>query len=162
MNRIIAWLTATVLCCICLTGCNDDTTESDNALTQQIMGKWHMTYTNDETSEEISYSFENNEFRYSSFATSNDGMKVKGFSIHGSWNIRKGILQLHYDLETLITDGLTAEEGRTLEDSLYRDNLMLEDLNKDGKAYGSVVTFDKQNGVEVMHLSLINGTFTRY
>lgn len=160
MNKLLIWLTAAI-CCLGFIGCNDDDTENDAALTQQLMGSWQMISEGDKTTTMLTYTFRAQEFTYSTSVTEQQGMKGKTMTISGAWNVQKGILQFNYDLESLHCEGYTASEEAQIYDGFYKDNLLLQDMNSRKEPYGPTLSFGNQGNQETMRLSTIPGSFTR-
>lgn len=154
-------LLAAMLLCFCFTACNDDATENDAAYTQQLIGHWRLTYATSDSSTEISYRFESGKFTYSTYTTTQNGMKATEVYVTGTWNVQKCTLQLYYDLSTLRCEGMSQAQAKEVEESMYKDNLLLQDMNKDGKPYGAYITFVDNNGKQGLKLSTINGTFVK-
>lgn len=160
MNKLIIWLSAAIIC-LGFTACNDDNTENDAALTQQLIGSWHLISENDKSTNMLAYTFRAQEFIYSTSVTTENGMKAQTMTISGAWNVQKGILQLNYDLESLHCEGYTASEEKQIYDGFYKENLLLQDMNNRKEPYGPTVTFSTQGNQETLTLSNISGAFTR-
>lgn len=160
MNKLTIWLSAAIIC-LGFTACNDDNTENDAALTQQLIGSWHLISENDKSTNMLAYTFRAQEFIYSTSVTTENGMKAQTMTISGAWNVQKGILQLNYDLESLHCEGYTASEEKQIYDGFYKENLLLQDMNNRKEPYGPTVTFSTQGNQETLTLSNISGAFTR-
>ena len=160
MNRLIIWLSAAIIC-LGFTACNDDNTENDAALTQQLMGSWQLISENDKSTNLLAYTFRAQEFIYSTSVTTENGMKAQTMTISGAWNVQKGVLQLNYDLESLHCEGYTASEEKQIYDGFYKENLLLKDMNNRKEPYGPTLTFGTQGNQETLTLSNIPGAFTR-
>lgn len=160
MNKLIIWLSAAIIC-LGFTACNEDNTENDAALTQQLIGSWQLISENDKNTTLLAYTFRAQEFIYSTSVTTENGMSAKTMTISGVWNVQKGILQLNYDLESLRCVGYTASEEKQIYDGFYKENLLLKDMNDRKEPYGASVIFGNQGNKETLTLSNIPGAFTR-
>lgn len=158
MKRIIY----TMLFCLVmsLTACNSDTiTDHDAELSQAIEGAWTMQNSTDNTLVIVNmkYNFDG-KFSYS-YSYEGYGLQ-KGWSATGTWNVYRSKLQTKYDLESLETFGMTAEETQSTYNTLKKNNILLEEQNKLNNAVGPTMTFTTVGGQRFLQLSDVSGTFT--
>ena len=141
---------------------NEDAEKDDSIIAQQLVGRWMLTFTSDNTANEIYYSFSaDSKFRYNSAAVKEGDTNIKSATIDGTWKVYKGVLQLKYDLDSFTSAGLTEAEKQAMYDGFYQSNLLLADMEAAGNAYGFAVTFGKNGNTDTMRMSSVNGLFTR-
>lgn len=161
MKKILALL----FMFVALTGlvsCNDDGTENDAPYTARLVGSWQMSNSNDELTIQSGYRFDS----HSSFVYSYSSMNLKDitmrtWSIRGAWNVKKGVLQLSYDLETFRADGYSATEIKEMEAGIRDHNLLLSEMNQKGRPFGPTISFVNVDGKEMLKLSDVNGYYER-
>lgn len=132
---------ASLMMLLPLTSCNEEADHSaDQRITEQLPGQW--TYSTSQTSEDglqVSARTTNFTFMSSRFEVTVERSqlsKVTTFSISGTWNIKNETLQLYYNLESLVTSGMTKDEERALWSQFNSNNKMLDDLRDSKQAYG--------------------------
>jgi len=161
MKKIFALLMLSIL--IALPSCNDgsEATKNDPYLSSQLIGKWLWEYSNKDYAASDTYIFSKNKFaRNSTYENYNDKTK-KSYTIEGSWNVYKGILQLQYDIESLHAEGYSDYELMALRDDFEKNNYLLEEQNSKGMTFGSAIYFEEINGNQILLVDGVNGYYTR-
>lgn len=142
--------------------CNDDGTENDAPYTARLVGSWQMSNSNDELSIQSNYRFDrNSSFVYSFSSMHLDDITVRAWSVRGAWNVRKGVLQLSYDLETFRAEGYSEKEVKEMEADLRDSNLLLSEMNQNGRPFGPTISFLDIDGKEMLRFSDENGYYER-
>lgn len=172
MKKILTFLFAFMA--IGLVSCNDDPADTDNSLTAQLPGIWQLSSTYDVPipdtnpteydtySDTRTYEFKTTgQFYYSESSMKSTDLKTMNWSVRGSWNIRKGLLQLNYDIDTYRSSGYSEEVNNQRVKDMKDSNALLKELNDEGRAYGSAVSFDVQDNKPVLKLAGFNGVFAK-
>lgn len=159
MKKLLVLLFAAVV--LVLPACNEDATEYDAAYSSQLIGTWNKSFENSEMMKTENYRFDEGRFTYACSILNIKESKERSYTVGGSWNIYKGVLQVSYDLESLQTRGYSDTEKQDLYDNMEDANLMLKQMNDEDKPFGSTIEFEVLNGQEIMRLSGVNGYFVR-
>lgn len=160
MKKIFALLFAAIL----LTGlpaCNEDNTENDAAYTAQLIGSWVMNYGNSEYSTSHYYNFEATKFTYTYTTNNLAEFSESSWTIKGTWNVKQGILQLYFDIDSYRAEGYTESEMKSQLSELISYNDALAKNNKKGRAFGPEISFKTVNDETVLQLKGANGYFKR-
>lgn len=171
MKKILSLLLVAVV--FGFTACNDDPTDNDVALASQLPGVWQLTYSYEipgtspdadkvENVDVKTYDFSaNSNFYYSESVTSNKEPMAKQWAVRGQWSVYKGILQLNYNVDSFTSSRMSEQEIQTKKKELEDSNLLLKQLNDNGRAYGSALSFDTYDGKRVLKLEGVNGLFVK-
>lgn len=172
MKKLLTFLFAVMA--IGLVSCNDDPSDSDNVLASQLPGIWRLSNTYEVPvpdtnpteyntySDTKTYEFKaNGEFYYSESTMKATDLKAMQWSVSGAWNVRKGLLQLNYDIDSYRSSGFTETEVSQKLKDLKDSNALLKELNDGGHAYGPEISFDVQNNKPVLKLAGYNGVFEK-
>lgn len=162
MKKIFLFLTL-LLTVVALPSCNDDDADDNDApLTSSLIGSWRLEentkdfmltqFFNFKTGSTFSYNYESTDMKLA---------KMRAWSVNGSWNVRKGVLQLSYDISTFRSEGFTQSEEKALLESLRNNNDVLSEMNKNGRPYGNTIEFKTIDNKTVLILTGINGYFLR-
>lgn len=142
-----------------LPSCNEDIENYDELITQAVHGSW--TSVNDTDSQKLVYKFvfrQDGTFMYEYSYTNVEGTKV--WSVNGTWNVYHSLLQLKYSVDSMMYDGMTAEEVAAAKKNMTDNNLQVEEQNKKDRAHGMNVEITSYGGQRYLKLSGISGTFT--
>lgn len=162
MKKFFLFLTL-LLTVVALPSCNDDDADDNDApLTSSLIGSWRLEentkdfmltqFFNFKTGSTFSYNYESTDMKLA---------KMRAWSVNGSWNVRKGVLQLSYDISTFRSEGFTQSEEKALLESLRNNNDVLSEMNKNGRPYGNTIEFKTIDNKTVLILTGINGYFIR-
>lgn len=162
MKKLFLFLTL-FLTVVALPSCNEDNADDNDApLTSALIGSWRLEEnTNDfmlsqffnfKTGSAFSYNYESTDMKVA---------KMRAWSVNGSWNVRKGVLQLSYDISTFRAEGFTQSEEKALLESLRNNNELLSEMNKNGRPYGNTIEMKTIDNKTVLILTGINGYFVR-
>lgn len=162
MKKFFLFLTL-LLTVVALPSCNDDDADDNDApLTSSLIGSWRLEentkdfmltqFFNFKTGSTFSYNYESTDMKLA---------KMRAWSVNGSWNVRKGVLQLSYDISTFRSEGFTQSEEKALLESLRNNNDVLSEMNKNGRPYGNTIEFKTIDNKTVLILTGINGYFLR-
>lgn len=160
MKKIFSLLFAAILL-TALPACNEDNTENDAAYTAQLIGSWLMNYGNSEYTTSHYYSFDATKFTYTYTTNNLAEFSERSWTVKGSWNVKQGILQLYYDLDSFRAEGYTEKEMKSMISDLDYNNSVLSKNNKKGRAFGSEISFTTVNDETVLQLKGANGYFKR-
>lgn len=145
-----------------LPSCNEDDTTNDPALTSKLKGTWVSSTTSDEETLQTTLALNSDfSFRCTSTTIDNKTFLMKTWSVGGAWNVRKEILQMNYDIETLTGMDMSEEEMTSIRTILMKNNSVLAESNKNGRPYGHTILFESVNGEETLQLSGFTGYFTQ-
>jgi hypothetical protein len=162
MKKFFLFLTL-LLTVVALPSCNDDDADDNDApLTSSLIGSWRLEentkdfmltqFFNFKTGSTFSYNYESTDMKLA---------KMRAWSVNGSWNVRKGVLQLSYDISTFRSEGFSQSEEKALLESLRNNNDVLSEMNKNGRPYGNTIEFKTIDNKTVLILTGINGYFIR-
>lgn len=162
MKKFFLFLTL-LLTVVALPSCNDDDADDNDApLTSSLIGSWRLEentkdfmltqFFNFKTGSTFSYNYESTDMKLA---------KMRAWSVNGSWNVRKGVLQLSYDISTFRSEGFSQSEEKALLESLRNNNDVLSEMNKNGRPYGNTIEFKTIDNKTVLILTGINGYFMR-
>lgn len=162
MKKFFLFLTL-LLTVVALPSCNDDGADDNDApLTSSLIGSWRLEentkdfmltqFFNFKTGSTFSYNYESTDMKLA---------KMRAWSVNGSWNVRKGVLQLSYDISTFRSEGFSQSEEKALLESLRNNNDVLSEMNKNGRPYGNTIEFKTIDNKTVLILTGINGYFIR-
>lgn len=162
MKKLFLFLTL-LLTVVALPSCNDDDADDNDApLTSSLIGSWRLEentkdfmltqFFNFKTGSTFSYNYESTDMKLA---------KMRAWSVNGSWNVRKGVLQLSYDISTFRSEGFSQSEEKALLESLRNNNDVLSEMNKNGRPYGNTIEFKTIDNKTVLILTGINGYFIR-
>lgn len=148
---------------VMMPSCNDDEdlTKNDSYLTSQLIGSWLYEYTNKDYTRTEKYTFTKTEFIHYSYYSNKWDHVEKSYTVRGTWNVYKGVLQLVYNTEIVETEGFSEKEALELREELHGQNLTLEQMNAEGRAFGSQIWFDKSGDTQVLNVEGVNGYFKR-
>ncbi len=145
-----------------LWSCNEDNSENDALYTMQLPGTWRLESGNEQEPVVRQYIFNRDgEFTYGYSSMNIKEATMKTWSVRGAWNVKKGKLQLYYDLTTLRTDGYAESEIKQMKSELNANNEDLAAMNKKGRAHGATITFTTIEGNSMLQLSGFNGYFKK-
>lgn len=145
-----------------LWSCNDDNTENDALYTMQLPGTWMLESGNEQEPVVRQYIFKSDgEFTYGFSSMNIKEATMKTWSVRGAWNVKKGKLQLYYDLGTLRTSGYNESEIKQMKSELNAHNDDLVEMNKKGRVYGATIAFMTVEGKSMLQLSGFNGYFEK-
>lgn len=151
-----------------LTSCNDEPDDSESKrLAAELPGNWAFSELQENEGETISSKNVNFYFDSSRFEVTVKRSTISRsylFSVSGKWNIKSETLELYYDIDSLVTDGLTTEEQKSLYSSFTANNKMLDDLRNSKQAWGMPIEISRPNNYSGM-MKLTNsdyyaGTYT--
>ena len=159
MKKFFLFLTL-LLTVVALPSCNDDDADDNDApLTSSLIGSWRLEentkdfmltqFFNFKTGSTFSYNYESTDMKLA---------KMRAWSVNGSWNVRKGVLQLSYDISTFRSEGFTQSEEKALLESLRNNNDVLSEMNKNGRPYGNTIEFKTIDNKTVLILTGIKHT----
>lgn len=161
MKKIFALLSL-MLALVCLPSCNEDATQNDAPLTAQLMGTWLMNQSSKDFIITDSYIFQSqSRFRYSYSYTDMHEAKMKAWSVSGAWNVKKGVLQLSYDVDTYRAEGYSQSEMNEMKQTMIDNNQMLQDMNKNNRPFGNSIEFKNIDGRTVLLINGVNGYYER-
>lgn len=127
-----------------LTSCNDEYDDTpDVRITSQLPGTWRLSETQkDENGDETirrdtEFVFVGDNFTASYFRKTLS--RSASYSVSGTWKVNRQVLELRYNVASLVTEGMSETEVEILRTSLVDNNLMLDDLKDSHQPYGMPV-----------------------
>lgn len=172
MKKFLTLLLLTLM--LGFTSCDDDkdTAATDNELSRQLVGAWSLAMQTDSGEKDaegqpvmigttLVYTFNaSTTFTYREVQTTLSG-NPREWNVGGTWNIKRGYLQVKYDLDSFTAKGLTDAEQSALKTDMRNANATLEQLNDKDKVFGVPVTIASADGQTTLQLGNINGLFVR-
>ncbi len=148
-----------------LASCNEESDHSaDKRLASELPGTWVLSDTQSDEdgnkilSRNVMFVFTSKRtFDVSTVRTTPS--KTTSYSVRGTWSIKNEVLQLRYELNSLITMGLTTQEITALKTSLNSNNEMLDDLKDNAQSYGMPIEISRKDAFNGMMKLTKNSDF---